>query len=126
MTNFVKQIQKPNIKYIDFVDFIIGEILPNLKKENDCEEHCEEVIKNVLNTLQNKYSEQLVSLEIIKEEILNADFIETIDITDFEGDSVDTKEVDFGYELKEYIQTQDFQYSLEDYFEDFSIINIQF
>jgi len=125
MQNIIKQIFKQNIKYTDFVEFIVGEILPRLKKVDDCEEHYEEVITDVLNSLQKKFSRQLISLDNIKEEILNADFVEKIDITDIEGDAIDTKEVDFGSELKEYIQTQDFEHSLEDYFEDFSIVNIQ-
>ena len=125
MQNIIKQIFKPYINYADFAEFIVGEILPTLKKENDCEEHYEEVVTDVLNSLQKKFSNQLVSLCNIKENILNANFVEKIDITDIEGDVIDTKELDFGSELKEYIQTQDFEYSLEDYFEDFSIVNIQ-
>ena len=121
----IKQIFKPYISYADFVEFIVGEILPTLKKVNGCEEHYEEVVTDVLNSLQKKFSKQLVSFCNIKENILNENFVEKIDITDIEGDVIDTKEVDFGSELKEYIQTQDFKYSLEDYFEDFSIVNIQ-
>ena len=125
MQNIIKQILKPYIRYADFVEFIVGEILPTLKKVNGCEEYYEEVVTDVLNSLQKKFSKQLVAFCDIKENILNENFVEKIDITDIEGDVIDTKEVDFGSELKEYIQTQDFKYSLEDYFEDFSIVNIQ-
>lgn len=128
--NFLKEILKNNVSFAEFTDFVIGEILPNI----NVQEGTNEITHYVLNKIQNKYSGKLVAFDIIQEEILAGNFVETCvriikndrSNPDFDGyDTSDYEEVDFGEELKNYIKSGQFKDAYEDWFEANSFVNIQ-
>lgn len=128
--NLIKEVLKNNVPFQDFKDFVIGEMLPII----DAKEGSEEVVSYVIDNIQKKYSGKLVSFDIIQEEMLAGDYIETCESVikndrlnpNFDGDDTsDYEEVDFGEELKACIISGDFKTSYQDCFEDFSFVNIQ-
>ena len=123
--------KKNNVPFQDFKDFVIGEILPSINTIDGANE----VTCYVLDNIQKKYSGKLVSFDVIQEEILAGNFIETCERTiqndrsnpNFDGDDTsDYEDIDFGIELRDYIKSGQFKKAYEDWFEAFSFVNIQF